>query len=247
MERKIKIFQNDDDLSHFFAEQLADQIRKIPEGKYFSLALSGGSTPKSVFQFLAKNFKDSIAWEKIRVFWGDERCVPPENELSNYRMTKESLLDLLPIPAGNIFRIKGELEPKTEAARYAKVVKRYIPIIDNLPQFDMIMLGLGEDGHTASIFPENLHLFDSDKLFEVALHPQTNQKRITATGKMINRAKTIFFLVTGESKATMLARIINKSEGWEKLPASRVQPLNGKLFWLLDHNAGLKLNSTDKR
>jgi len=157
-------------------------------------------------------------------------------------MAKESLLDHVPIPATNIFRIRGEADPYIEAGRYAEAVGQYVPSYHVTPQFDFIMLGLGEDGHTASIFPGDLHLFRSDRLFEVAENPDTKQKRITATGKMINQARHIVFLITGESKAEMAARIIKKREGWKKLPASKIHPENGELLWLLDDRAAMKLN-----
>ena len=156
-------------------------------------------------------------------------------------MAKDSFLDYLPIPANNIFRIRGEDNPSVEAGRYDEIVRQFVPSFQNIPQFDFIMLGLGEDGHTASIFPGDLHLFISDRLFEVAVNPQTKQKRITVTGKMINHARNILFLVTGESKAEMVARIIKKREGWEKLPASLVHPEKGELLWLLDEKAAAKL------
>ncbi len=240
MGKSINIFENIDDLSTFFARQLIKRIQNIPEGQFFSMALSGGSTPKAVFQSLALNFGNQIAWGKIRIFWGDERCVAPENKESNYRMAKESLLDQVPIPVNNIFRIKGEANPSYEADRYAKVVSQHVSSQNNIPQFDFMMLGLGDDGHTASIFPGNLRLFSSDKLFEVAEHPQTKQKRITATGKLINQALTVAFLASGDSKSAMVSTVLDRKKEWEKLPASLVHPKNGELFWLLDEKAASK-------
>ena len=241
MGSSIKICKSIDELSQFFALKLVALIREIPANAFFSLALSGGSTPRQVFSYLASNFRDQIDWQKIQVFWGDERCVAPESDESNFRMAKDSFLDYLPIPANNIFRIRGEDNPSVEAGRYGEIVRQFVPSLQNVPQFDFIMLGLGEDGHTASLFPGDLHLFSSDRLFEVAEHPQTKQKRITVTGKMINHARTIVFIVTGEAKAEMVARIHNKREGWAKLPASLVHPGNGELLWLLDEKAALKL------
>ena len=240
MEKLINIFKNINELSNFFAQQLIKRIQNIPEGQFFSMALSGGSTPRAVFQYLALNFSNQITWEKILIFWGDERCVAPENDESNYRMAKESLLDQVPIPANNIFRIKGEANPSDEADRYAKVVYQHVFSQNNIPQFDFMMLGLGDDGHTASIFPGNLHLFSSDKLFEVAEHPQTKQKRITASGKLINQSLTVAFFATGESKSAMVATVLDRKEEWEKLPASLVYPKNGELIWLLDDKAASK-------
>jgi 6-phosphogluconolactonase len=130
-----------------------------------------------------------------------------------------------------------------EAVRYSEVIKKHVPHFNNAPQFDFMMLGLGEDGHTASIFPDNLQLLQSEKLCEVAINPYTKQQRITVTGKVINLSKTIVFIATGESKSEMVARIIERKNGCEFLPASNVKPKNGKLVWLLDKPAakGLRI------
>jgi 6-phosphogluconolactonase len=237
MQKEIRIFSSIQELAQFFAEKLAFSVNGTPAGSFFSIMLSGGSTPRLVFNYLATNFRNRIDWQKVKVFWGDERCVPPGSDESNFRMAKDSLLDHVSIQENNIFRIKGEADPTTEAKRYEEVIRQNTPLIQNIPRFDFIMLGLGEDGHTASIFPDNLHLFNSDKLFEVTEHPLTKQKRITATGKIINNSRTVIFLVTGESKAEMVARIIKRKELWENLPASLVNAENGELLWLLDEKA----------
>ena len=241
MENEIKIFNTMDELSQYFGELLKQQIDELPEGETLSMALSGGSTPKAVFRFLTENFKEEIAWEKVQMFWGDERCVPPDDQESNYRMAKESLLSHIPIPESNIYRIKGENHPQEEALDYKKVVEQNVSMVEVMPVFDLFMLGMGDDGHTVSVFPDHPELFRSDRLFEVAVHPETGQQRITATGKLINHSRVIIFLVTGESKAAVLAKILNKTGDWEKFPASMVHPHNGKLFWLLDEGAASQL------
>lgn len=242
MEDTVKIFKSTRELAHFFALKLAAGIRETPESRFFSLALSGGSTPGVAFEYLASNFREHIDWQKVWLFWGDERCVVPDSYESNFRMAEESLLVHISIPASNIFGIKGEADPVTESERYEAVVRQHIPSKHGIHQFDLMMLGLGQDGHTASIFPENIHLFNSDRLFEATENPYNKQKRITATGKMINQARSVVFLVTGESKAEVVARIIKKKDGWEKLPASLVHPQNGQLLWLLDDRAASLLN-----
>jgi 6-phosphogluconolactonase len=235
------IFRNTEELSHYFAEILELKVGQTLPGRYFSIALSGGSTPKKVFEYISKEFKGRVDWDKLLIFWGDERCVGPGNAESNFRMAKESLLDHVPIPAEQVFRIKGEDEPAGEALRYEGLVRKNIQLANGIPQFDMVMLGLGDDGHTASIFPGNLHLFHTDRLFDTAFHPVTRQKRITVTGKVINNAKMVIFLVTGESKSERAATIIGKREGWEKFPAAYIQPGNGELIWLLDEAAATNL------
>jgi 6-phosphogluconolactonase len=242
MERIVKIFNSIDELSQFFAERMAQRIYKSPDGQYFSLMLSGGSTPKAIFKYLVANYKDKINWKKLLIFWGDERCVPPDNNESNFKMANEILLSHIPIPKQNIFRIHGEANPSSEAKRYSKIVKEHVLSKNNIPQFDLIMLGLGEDGHMASIFPGNLQLFESDNLFEAVQHPQTKQKRITASGKLINNAQIVIFFVTGETKAAMVSNLLDKKEGWSDLPASQIHPKNGKLLWLLDHYAANLIN-----
>lgn len=242
MDKIVKIFKGVEELSHFFAQKIADDIQQKSSGNYYSIALSGGSTPRKVFEYMALNFKDQINWRKAQIFWSDERCVGPENEESNFRMAKECLLDRVPVPAINVFRILGEAVPSEEAERYSESIRQQLFNQNNIPQFDLMMLGLGDDGHTVSIFPGNLHLFESDRLCEVAVNPYTKQKRITVTGQIINQAKTVIFLVTGEPKAEMVARIIEKKEGWDKFPASMVNPVKGNLFWLLDEQAANKLS-----
>jgi len=156
-------------------------------------------------------------------------------------MARETLLKHIPIPAGNIFKIQGEADPVSEAARYSEVVSHYVNPNKGIPQFDLMMLGLGEDGHTASIFPENIHLFCSDKLFEPAEHPYTKQNRITATGKIINHAKSVVIIATGKSKASKVAQVINQRRGWDRLPVSLVHPENGELLWLLDQQSAFNI------
>lgn len=243
METTIKVFSSMDELSQYFGELLRQQIDELPEGETFSMALSGGSTPKAVFRFLAEHFKEQIPWKRVQLFWGDERCVPPDDKESNYRMAKESLLSHIPIPESSVFRIKGENDPQEEALDYKKVVEQNVSMMEVMPVFDLFMLGMGDDGHTASVFPDHPELFHSDKLFEVAMHPETGQQRITATGKLINHARRVVFLVTGEAKASVLAKILIKTGDWEMLPASMVHPHHGELYWLLDEGAASKLDA----
>ncbi|MFW5725090.1 MAG: 6-phosphogluconolactonase [Bacteroidota bacterium] len=228
-------------ISAFFAQELAQISHSKPDTGYTSLALSGGSTPKSIFEYLSGPGSAKIPWKKIRFFWGDERCVPPDHKESNYRMTKENLFDKTPVPPENIFRIKAEDDPVTEARRYSKLVANYVPAVKNIPIFDIVMLGLGEDGHTASIFPDEIDLFDSSDLFVATRNPYTGQHRISATGKIINNARRVFFLVTGASKAAVVEKIIKKQQNYKELPASRVNTQFHNVSWLLDQEAAVLL------
>ncbi len=239
--KNIHIFSTSQNLAAFFTRNLAVLSHSLPEGTKTSVALSGGSTPRDIFQYISQNAVDSINWDSIQLFWGDERCVPPNHEESNYKMTLDTLLVNIPLESSGIFRIKGENNPIEEAERYSSVVSGLLPKHKYTPAFDMVLLGLGEDGHTASIFPPYIQLFDSKNLFASTQNPYTGQKRITATGRVINNAKQVFFLVTGASKAEMVARLIKKQEGYENLPASKVMPESKNLLWLLDEQAAALL------
>ena len=241
MTRTIKILKSSDALSLVFTKELMARINEIPDGYFFSMALSGGSTPRKVFEFLVEKYAHKINWKKVRVFWGDERCVPPDDNESNFMMAKASFLTHIPIPESNIFRIKGENDPEREAFEYENIILKNVRIINGIPAFDFFMLGLGTDGHTASIFPDHLELFHSEKLFDITSHPVTHQIRITATGKLINNARFIVFLATGEAKSAVVAKILDKKSEWENLPASLVRPENGALLWLLDEKAASNL------
>ncbi len=242
-DQSIKIFPTVEKLAETFAELLKQNVDKTDDNDFYSIALSGGSTPNNIFRYLSENFENKINWAKIKIFFGDERCVPPDNEESNYRMANESLLKNISIPKENIFRIKGENNPVKEAARYEEVLKSNLPSLNGIPQFDLILLGLGEDGHTASIFPNQVNLFYSARLCEVAVHPQTKQKRITLTGKIINNAKLVVFIVTGKNKSRILDKIISADNSGSVFPASFVSPKNGKIIWLLDFQASQLLNN----
>jgi 6-phosphogluconolactonase len=232
----VKIFKTSDELSEEFAQLLKNEVSSAD--KQFNLVLSGGSTPKHMFKYLSDNYKDQIIWSKINFFWGDERCVPPDDNQSNYKMANESLLSNVNVIEDNIFRIRGEDDPKKEANRYSEIInKTVLKKNDNKPAFDLIMLGLGEDGHTASIFPNQLDLIDDEKICAVAIPPETKQKRITLTGKIINNSKNIIFIVTGKKKSQVVADIIKNKIVAEKYPAYYIRPVNGNLYWFLDNEA----------
>jgi 6-phosphogluconolactonase len=241
MSQSVRVFSDSDALSLAFAGMLLRDIDRIAPDQYYSIALSGGSTPLLLFRYLSENFAERIDWERLLIFWGDERCVPPDSDESNFKMAYENLLQNVPIPETNIFRIRGEEDPKEEARLYSDLVRANISFFNEVPQFDLILLGLGNDGHTASVFPDSIRLFDSYSLFDVSVKPDTKQKRITATGRLINNALKVLFIVTGKDKAETVAKIIEKKEGWEQFPAARVKPVLGQLIWMLDENAAGKL------
>lgn len=237
MSQSIRVFPDRETLAQSIAALLIKDLDRIEPDHYYTIALSGGSTPEFIFRYLAENYAERISWEKLLVFWVDERCVPPEHDESNYRMAYESLLQNVPIPDANIFRIRGEDDPSAEARQYSELVSSTVPFYNGVPQFDLMLLGVGSDGHTASIFPDRPELFNSSPLYEVAVLPEKRQKRITATGKLINNSSRIYFIVTGKDKARIVSEIIDKKTGYENYPASRVDPASGHLVWMLDAGA----------
>lgn len=219
------------------SRQFADWLQQhISPRKPFHWALSGGSTPKLLFQLLAGEYASQLPWADIHFWWGDERCVPPDDPDSNFGMTAERLLDHVPVPARNIHRVLGEAAPGQEAQRYANELLAHLPLHQQRPVFDLVMLGMGEDGHTASIFPDQMDLLTSDLICAVATHPASGQKRISLTGKVINEAKNVAFLVTGASKHPKIKAIFEETATAQTFPAAHIQP-RGNLFWFLDQAA----------
>jgi 6-phosphogluconolactonase len=238
---KIKTFETKEEVAIQFSRYLTILIASKEE---VHIALSGGSTPKIVFDELAANFQKDINWQGVHLYWGDERCVDPSDDDSNYKMTVEHLISKIKIPEENIHRIKGENEPPYEAKRYAELLNKNLPKSNDIPSFDLVILGMGDDGHTASIFPHEIELWYSEKYCEVAIHPDSGQNRVSITGQLINNAVTVAFLVTGESKAEKVDEILNKKGDYKKYPASLVDPKPGKLLWFLDDPAADKIIST---
>jgi 6-phosphogluconolactonase len=232
----IKISKTPNETAHEFANFLADDIAQTE--KLYTLALSGGSTPKLLFTILAEEYKDKIDWQKIHFFWGDDRMVAVSNPQSNYGEAKRILFEKIKIPRCNLHPIDGLIPPNIEADRYAEKINLIVPKRNGLPCFSMVLLGLGEDGHTASIFPNQMCLLSSDKICEPAWHPQTKQPRVTITGKTVNNAQKIAFLVTGAAKAEKISEIINTRGSYLTYPAAHIAPVHGKLFWYLDKEAG---------
>jgi 6-phosphogluconolactonase len=242
MDKSIRIYKTPFELAEKFAENLAGLISEsCKSGTSFSVALAGGSTPELVYSVIGDHFSKTICWDEVHFFWGDERCVSQDSEESNYGMTRRSLLRKINIPSSNIHMINGDNEPETEASRYSAEIKRYTRTREGLPVFDLIILGLGEDGHTASIFNTDSGLLDSDQICAVASHPVTLQKRITITGRVINNADIVNFIVTGNRKAGIVEKILKKGPDAQNFPASRIVPVHGELFWFLDSESACLL------
>lgn len=213
-------------------------VENIARNGRFTVALSGGSTPKAMFALLAAEpFASSIDWGKIYFFWGDERCVPPDHQDSNYRMTKENLLAKVPVPEANIFRMAGEKEPAAAAQEYAAQLKTFFQT-EALPKFDVVLLGMGADGHTASLFPGTTALHATTNLIAVENYVEKlNTFRITLTAATINNASEIIFLVGGSDKAETLKNVLQGTYQPEIYPSQLIQPQSGNLLWVIDENA----------
>ena len=199
-------------------------------------ALAGGSTPGRLYRRLAQpGAADLLDWRRMRLFWGDERCVPPGDPQSNYRMVRESLLDHVPIPAGNIFPIDGTLEPERSAAAYAEVLGE--------EPLDCVLLGMGEDGHTASLFPCTPRLREESRTVIATRSPLPPIHRVSLSLRTINAARRVFFLVLGDHKAVPVARVMDQlGQKDADLPAAMVTPGRGALHWFLDYAAAAQLD-----
>lgn len=233
MPDNIKVFKNPSEL----AEKLALNFMEFVKNKdIVNIALAGGSTPRLFYETLAK-YASKVDWSNIHFYWGDERCVPPENKDSNYRMTKIALLDHIDIPKKNIHRILGENAPKDEALRYSAEISKNISSTEKFPSFDWILLGLGTDGHTASLFPDTDNLNNTEDLCVVAKHPESGQKRISFSLPLLQNAKRISFLVTGKNKTEIIHNLLEEKVASYSYPASLVY--NKKLYpeWWLDDAA----------
>jgi len=234
----VKIFSNTNEIAEEVASIL-NELTNSSGNKSIHIALSGGNTPKEIFSYLDENYGNKLANKQFHFWWGDERCVPPTDNENNFKWANELWLKPIGIPAINIHRILGENDPEREAIHYAEEMKKWIEMENGVPRFDLILLGLGDDGHTASIFPNQMNLLTSENWCEVAIHPVSGQKRITLTGKILNNAKKVVFISTGESKAKIVKNIIVGA--FTEYPASHINPINGEIIWILDQGAALYL------
>jgi 6-phosphogluconolactonase len=216
-------------------------VGAIQEQGSFSVALAGGSTPRAAYSLLVDARLD---WKNIHLFWGDERCVPPDHSDSNYLMARKALLDYVPIPVRNIHRMRGEIPPIQAAAEYEQLLQTFFAdrksTIDIPRSFDLVLLGLGEDGHTASLFPGSPALQVKDRWVAVVEHnqpPPPLVTRLTLTLPILNAAALVMILVVGEGKASRLKQALSPPGTEAILPVQRLQPVNGSVLWLVDQAA----------
>jgi len=234
----IRILADPGALSRAAAELFGKTARQAAgERGRFSVALSGGSTPQATYRLLAAPpLRDQIPWAQVHVFWGDERCVPADDLRSNARMAREALLDHVPIPPGQIHPLVCTADPVAAARASQRQLEEFFA--PGPPRFDLVLLGLGSDGHTASLFPGSPVLAETERWLTRAQRPGDDFCRLTLTLPLINRAAKIVFLVTGADKAPILRQVLNDEAGPRRFPAQLVRPQNGKLIWLVDRAAG---------
>jgi 6-phosphogluconolactonase len=233
----IKVFQNENELFDATANFIIDlAAASIAAHGRFSIALSGGHTPEKLYALLAKEeYTSLIDWNKIFVFWGDERCVASDDPLNNAKMAKDLLLNKVPIPAENIFPTPVGLSPAEGAIEYERQIKFFFD--DLTPKFDLILLGMGDNAHTASLFPGTDILNETMRLVKEVYVEEQKMFRITMTAPLINHAHNIVFLLTGKSKAATLKTVLNAPYQPAIYPVQLIKPINGKLYWFVDAEA----------
>ena len=239
---KVLVFQTPGELAEFAVGKWSELALSAVEGKgVFNAVLSGGKTPAPFYRRLAERGKN-LPWEATHIFWADERFVPPGDQLSNYRLVKETLLDCVPLPEANIHPVDTSLSsPRASAAGYREEIHSHFNLRPKeFPAFDLIVLGLGRDGHTASLFPGRPALLEEEKPAVAELSPPVPPPRVSLTLPVLNRAACLLFLVSGVEKAPVLQRVVE--EGDRSLPAARVEPREGELIFAVDRAAASLLS-----
>ncbi len=245
---EIRILTTPQELFAAAAEEVVRLANlSVAERGQFTIALSGGSTPKNLFNLLASNAKSSLPWDRTFFFWSDERHVGPDDAESNYRMANEAMLSKVPVPAGNVFRIPGENPDAAAAAQaYEQTLRKFFQMDSGVPQFDLILLGMGPDGHTASLFPGTAALQEKSKLVVANWVEKLKTHRLSFTLPLINAAREVAFLVGGTDKASVLKIVLEENAPGEQYPSKLVNPTKGKLIWFVDRAAASALASASK-
>jgi 6-phosphogluconolactonase len=234
----VQIHETPEQLAGAAARALVEGAgRAIAERGRFAVALAGGSTPEATYEVLARDHAEDVDWPNVHVFFGDERTVPPDHEESNYRMAREKLLDRVPV--GSVHRMRGELSPEEAAESYKEDLREFFA--GEFPVLDLVMLGIGEDGHTASLFPGTPALEVTDRLVVANPVPKLETTRITLTAPVLNAAREVFFLVAGGGKAGALAEILEGEADPRACPAKLVRPPGGPT-WMVDRAAARSLH-----
>lgn len=247
MARTVVVCKTQEELFEAAAQFLCEKVPvSSTSGASFSLALSGGSTPRGLFRLLATDpYRSQCPWSSCKIFWGDERCVPPDHSDSNFRMAKESLLDHVSIDPRHVFRMEGEREPEEAARRYEQVLSQQVQRGENnLPRFDLMLLGMGPDAHTASLFPGTPALQETQRAVVANWVEKLQTFRITLTPPVLNAAENVVFLVCGEDKAQAVQCVLEGPRIPERYPAQLVDPSSGHVTWMMDQAAANLLTKT---
>jgi 6-phosphogluconolactonase len=237
----LHTYKSADALSHGVAEWMSEYIRRVLREKdRFTLALSGGSTPQKLHKVLASSpFKEEIDWSKIHFFWGDERAVPFDDERNNAKMAFDSLLDYVPVKKEQIHLMRTDIEPEAAAKEYEEILHSYFD--EGGHTFDLVLLGMGDDGHTLSLFPGTEIVHEKDAWTKSFYLTQQSMYRISLTAPVVNLSSAVAFLVTGNNKAQTLKQVLNGSYQPEKFPSQLIKPLKGELHWFMDEDAAAAL------
>jgi 6-phosphogluconolactonase len=240
---EVRVYPEATLLSRAAADEIdrAARAARAARGR-FTLVLSGGSTPKSVYALLARDHAGQAArWDQVQVFFGDERLVPADHPESNYRMAQEAWLGKEAFPPDRVHRVRTELGPRAAARDYEEQIRQVFELPAGLPRFDLVLLGMGPDGHTASLFPGNPTLAEREALVATTVAEKPPPERITLTFPVLNAAAEILFLVAGADKAAMLRKVLHGDPTGRTYPAQSVRPSNGRLLWLVDESAAREL------
>ena len=246
MRGRLQVFESAAALQHAAAEKIIAILNEeIAARGVASLALSGGATPRGVYELLGSEpFRGRIDWKKLHIFWGDERCVGPTMPESNFRMAKEALLRNIAILPQDVHRIRGEIRPQDAARESELDIRRFFGLKEGeFPRFTLVLLGLGEDGHTASLFPDTAVLGEKQRIVSDVYVDKLSASRVTLTAPAINHAAAVLFLVAGRSKAGILRNVLE--EGEDRFPVQLIQPLSGQLFWFVDRDAASQLSKAE--
>ncbi len=249
VEVSVKVFSSVGEVTRTTAAMFADVVAEAVAARgQARVAISGGSTPKAVFELLAQEYTNKIAWGHVQLFWGDERCVPPADAESNFGMTEAAMLDKISLPPVNVHRMEGELAPEEAAARYEAEIRNTLRLEGaETPTFDLVLLGLGPDGHTASLFPHTEALHEMARICLANHVPQKDTWRLTLTWPVITQGREVVFLVEGAEKAGVLKTVFTGAYDPEQYPAQLIRPANGRLTLLLDQAAAAHLPEANRR
>lgn len=246
----VRIVADAEALAVAAADQLATVVADAAsDGRAACIALSGGSTPKRMGQLLAASpYAERIEWARLLVFWGDERWVPIGDPESNAGEAKRGFLDYVPIPADQIHPFVTDLDdPEHAAKRYETTIKTIVPIENDVPRFDLVFLGMGDDGHTASLFPGTAAIHERKRLAVANQVPTLDTTRLTLTPPVLNAAKSVTFLVGGSGKAEMLHMVLDGPVDIDAIPSQVIRPVNGSLVWIVDQAAATRLDRASGR